>query len=347
MLEESAKGAALEPFLEICYFARMTSVEACFQSAKTSVSVFEPAAQPIYRLRGADVTRYLHGRVTQDIKSLRPGSGARSLVLTPQGRILGHFQILCESGGYLLVVDPLSTPAAQDDFVHALLQFKVADDVVLTPEAELQILSIIGPEAERLLEALTSVVLPTGQLSHETVQAAGAAVVCVRHQRGAFAGFDIICSKHHASEVLSEIRRLKPEVSVGDAEAFEAIRIAAGIPRMEADLSEQVLAPDIDLTELASFQKGCYAGQEVVEMATARGRPNRKLVLLRGSAAEPLPEKLELYSDEQLCGAVTSSFCLPSKQEVYALAFLKTALADRTEYRTQSGIRLIPSPQDL
>ncbi|MFV0453042.1 MAG: YgfZ/GcvT domain-containing protein [Propioniciclava sp.] len=79
--------------------------------------------------------------------------------------------------------------------------------------------------------------------------------------------------------------------------AAEALRIAAGRPRIFLDTDEktipnEVASPDGDLLGSAvHLQKGCYRGQETVARVHTLGRPPRRLTLLHlDGSPEHLPE---------------------------------------------------------
>lgn len=284
------------------------SPESDFRNAYADAVLFGPRRLPIWRISGADAVRYLHGRVTQNIKSLEPGRTARSLVITPQGKIQGQFQIYREPGSLLIISDPLSTKEAADNFLGALLQFKVADDVTAEDLSDtLEVYSAIGPNAEALAKKISpdpKNILPRAW--------------------GKLPGFDILSAPGTGTAHVA--------AQVADPLALEMIRISEKVPRMEIDLSEKILGPEIDVGELVSFDKGCYAGQEVVEMATARGRPNRMLGVFEGSSSGELPASgTEIFTEGEpgkSAGWLTSSVAFPSEKKFRALGFLKTAALD-------------------
>ncbi|MFT3887820.1 MAG: folate-binding protein [Arachnia sp.] len=72
--------------------------------------------------------------------------------------------------------------------------------------------------------------------------------------------------------------------------AFEAMRIAAGIPRIFVDTDFKTIPNEIGLLG-THLSKGCYRGQETVARVHTLGRPPRRLVQLHldGSRSE-LPE---------------------------------------------------------
>jgi len=302
----------------------VTTPERQFELAASSGILFGPLRRPVFRLTGADATRYLHGRVTQEIKALTPGMGNRSLLLTPQGKIQGQFLVLREESAYLLISDPLDS-AGKTEFLSALLQFKVADDVVTEDISDsLVLFHYSGPE-DAALKALQLELVP-GALTFKNARAFSTTAFVVRHPYGPFAGLDFLVLQTDAERFAQELTQ-KLSIERGDESGLELLRIAARRPRMEADLSEKILGPEIDVSEVVSFQKGCYAGQEVVEMATARGRPNRMLTLFESEGSSALEAGSEIRSGDTLCGFITSSAVLPTKRKVFALGFLKTSCA--------------------
>jgi len=57
--------------------------------------------------------------------------------------------------------------------------------------------------------------------------------------------------------------------------AFEDYRVAIGLPLWGSELDEETTPLEGGLDRQISFSKGCYVGQEVVAMATFRGRASR------------------------------------------------------------------------
>ncbi|MEO0983856.1 MAG: folate-binding protein [Pseudomonadota bacterium] len=71
----------------------------------------------------------------------------------------------------------------------------------------------------------------------------------------------------------------------GDAGAFEAARIAAGVPEQGADFGPGEVFPadvNMDLLGGVDFQKGCFVGQEVVSRMKRRGTARRRTLTVRG-----------------------------------------------------------------
>lgn len=84
--------------------------------------------------------------------------------------------------------------------------------------------------------------------------------------------------------------------------AFEAMRIAAGVPRIFVDTDFKTIPNEIGLVG-THLNKGCYRGQETVARVHTLGRPPRRLVqlLLDGSmSALPAPGSAVEFNGRQV-----------------------------------------------
>lgn len=90
--------------------------------------------------------------------------------------------------------------------------------------------------------------------------------------------------------------------------AYEAARIAAGVPRIFVDTDHRTIPNEIGLLG-THLDKGCYRGQETVARVHTLGRPPRRLVqLLLDGSPEALPAiGAELVLDGRVVGFVGSS----------------------------------------
>jgi len=96
-------------------------------------------------------------------------------------------------------------------------------------------------------------------------------------------GFELLLPEAEAQSLLETLRdRPRPDLA-------EAFRIAVGEPRWGAELGEETTPIEAGLDRMLSFAKGCYVGQEVVAMATYRGRVAWNLVRLEVTGAAPAP----------------------------------------------------------
>ena len=75
--------------------------------------------------------------------------------------------------------------------------------------------------------------------------------------------------------------------------AFEALRVAAGRPRLGLDTDHRTIAAEVNWIGLAvHLEKGCYRGQETVARVHNLGKPPRRLVRLHLDGSDDrLPER--------------------------------------------------------
>jgi len=280
----------------------------------------------IFHISGPDAERYLHGRTSQDIKSLKKdGSSKWALILTPQGKIDGLFYISRLQDDTFLLVSEISGEKARADFMAALLRFKVADQL----------------ECKDLSEShgvLSLCHIPPAFV--KDVNNYGAFSSC-QLTRGSMECLDLVYDR----TMRSDLEKAFPEFI--DQQQYEFLRINAGHPLAGKDITESIFAPDIPSADYVSFGKGCYAGQEVVEMAKARGKANRVFIQIRMDTQVMEQGPFNIYSmdsSEKLkVGFVTSLVTLPDDVGSIGLAFLKNSALEK--YNPASSSLFIGSDQ--
>lgn len=254
----------------------------------------------LFRVSGTDARRYLHGRLTQAVKSLKAGQGTKSLLLSPQGKIQGQMLLLCRDDDFLIVSDLLADKDAETSFVTNLLQFKVADRVeVENCSSQYRAQRFLGINTKNVLNDVLKNT-PSEKFSHTQPSEE---LIVVNHPLGDVPGFTLL------SKTGSEVNVSSAAVTKGSIEEFEVARIQNKVPMWGVDLNDKVLGSEIDYQELISFTKGCYAGQEAIEMSVARGRPPRRLVKLETKELINLSagDEIQRTSEDTVYGVITSS----------------------------------------
>lgn len=219
----------------------------------------------ILRVTGKDSQRYLHARLTNDIKGLRHNQSCQAAALSPQGRTLALFTVhKLADDNYILSCDG----GDRQKVIQALKQFIVADRVAVEELSHGQ-LHVFGKIAADPSEEF----------------------LAIQKARGQLAGTDVLYPFDKFQNVLNLIETPQEIFSA----EFHFRRILAGKPSFPEELNEDILFPESNLLEAVSFSKGCYAGQEVVEMVAARGKPPRILIrlLLKGK----LPPNASIVRD--------------------------------------------------
>jgi folate-binding protein YgfZ len=218
----------------------------------------------VVKVAGEGARDFLNGLVTTDMKALRPGLGRFGALLTPQGKIIVDFLITeapsGHGGGFLIDCPRALAQALADKLNMYKLRAKVG--------------------IENLSDSL-------GVLAAWDGQPAVMPDLAFADPRSATLGFRILVPEELAPKVA---------VLIGaepvDGAAYDAHRIAAGVPRGGLDFIYGDAFPhetNMDRLHGVDFDKGCYVGQEVVSRMQHRGtaRTRTVRVLLDGFAPEP------------------------------------------------------------
>jgi len=201
-----------------------------------------PVARDVVRVSGRDAVEYLQGQCSQDVVALEIGTSADALLLTPQGKLDALVRVT-RAGDDDLYVDVDAGYGAAVIARLGRFKLRVQADIELV---DWRIVALRGPESAAVLDDVT----PSGTS------------FVVPYAWGGVTGVDLLGAD---PQVPSLVRRCGPE-------AWETLRVEAGIPAMGTELDERTIAAEAGLLErCVSFTKGCYTGQELVARLDARG----------------------------------------------------------------------------
>ncbi len=276
--------------------------------------------QGMVRVAGADATSYLQSIVSQDLEAIGDGQGARSLLLTPQGKLVVAFRALRVGDEWWLDCDPGYGSVLAED----LGRYRIRVDVELDDRSgRWGLIEVRGREAGARVAALAGVDVP--ELIHEH-RAWGhepdRGLRVVRSAWPGVAGVDVL----GPLDVLDDVRNELLHGGVGPYPpgAYEAARIEAGVPRLGADVDERTIPQEAFLErDGVSFTKGCFLGQELVCRIDTRGHVNRLLRGLRIEGEVVPPVGAAVIVDGEDRGIVTSAAALPDAHRSVALAMVR------------------------
>ncbi len=235
----------------------------------------------VVKVVGDDARRFLNGLASNDIGKVAPGRARFAALLTPQGKIIVDF-IVAEAaaddgGGFLLDAPRALAPALVEKLNFYKLRAKVT--------------------VEDLSEALGVMAVWDGGGDSEYG-------LCYADPRLAALGMRIMLPPHLAAEAAADLG-----ASLVDAEAYDAHRIALGVPRGGHDFIYGDTFPhEADMDQLAGvdFDKGCYVGQEVVSRVEHRASARNRVVPIAYDDYAPNPG-LPVMAGEKPVGTLGST----------------------------------------
>ena len=247
---------------------------------------------------GPDALPFLQGQLSQDV-DIDNGHSTWALLLQPQGKLVAWLRVLRQGPDRFV----LETDAGFGDVVRERLnRFKLRVKAEIEP-LDWRCLAVRGPKA------------------HEGV-AGGAGTVVVADWDG-LPGADLVAESPQPPEGLR----------ICELEAYEAVRIEAGIPVMGKELDETTIPAEAGIVERSvSFTKGCYTGQELVARIDSRGGnvPRRLRGVVVGTNVLPPPGATLRAADrdkDKDVGRLTSVGESLERRAPVALAYVGRAVA--------------------
>ena len=289
-----------------------------YESVGKSAGLFDLADRAMLQFTGDDRLSYLQGMLSNDLRSLQVFDGQQAAILTQQGKVIADVRVLCSLNSfYLDFWEPL-----KEKILNHLSRYLVADDVEIhDPNEQWKMLSLQGPKAQVILDALFArAELPGHAHHHGMVQFDGSPVCVVRADRSGYDGFDLVIQSSQLARLAQRLIELGA-AWVG-AQAQNILRVEAGMPRYGSDFSDDNLLLEVALDNAVSFSKGCYLGQEVIERIRSRGHINRKLCGLLLDGNTPVSPGDKLRAGDKDVGQITSSVVSIALQRPIALAYV-------------------------
>lgn len=294
-----------------------------YTAARTTTGLLDWSAWGRLILAGRDRAAFLHRLSTNVVEGLLPGQGVATVLTSPTARVIERL-IVYAKPEHLLAVTAPQNPARVAKYLRGYIFWQ--DEVsVQDATAETGMLTLVGPRAAEVVRRATGLAV-TGLARHH-------------HLSGVIGGGEALMARGDpiAGDAYHVIIPAELLASAWDAlvqagarpvglEAWEVLRVEAGMPAYGRELSERVTPLDVGLLSDISFNKGCYTGQEVIARMYNYEKMPRGLYGLRLAQPLPLDATPTVEADGKPIGEVTSAVVSPSLGPI-ALAILRRAQA--------------------
>ena len=272
------------------------------RATEESAGVVDRSNRGVVRITGPDRLSWLHSLTTQALDGLAPGTSAQALVLSPNGHVEHHLTLTDDGTATWLHVEP-GTAVALVEFLESMrfmLRVEVAD-----VSQDHAVLTVLGPAAGDI--------------------AAGLDGVRASVNPGPFGTIDLIVARDRLPGAAGDL--VRRGAAAAGMWAFEALRIAAHVPRLGLDTDHRTIPHEVGWIDAAvRLDKGCYRGQETVARVHNLGHPPRRLVFLSLDGSE---DRLPGHGDPVELDGATIGFT-GSAARHYELGPIGLALVKRT-----------------
>lgn len=247
-------------------------------------AVVDLSNRGVVQVIGPDRLSWLNDLVSHKVDDLPAGTSSLALILDPHGHVEHELHLVDDGETTWITCEPGTAPAlakyldsmrfmrrvevheVTDGFAVVWRSVRDSDGTHVTwlPPAEFAGVGVTPSGADR----------------------GGGADRYVASRPGVFIGAEVLVPRDDLDDYLADAPAL------AGSWAREALRVAAGVPRLGLDTDHKTLPHEVGwIGTGVHLAKGCYRGQETVARVHNLGRPPRRLVLLHlDGSAEELPE---------------------------------------------------------
>jgi folate-binding protein YgfZ len=233
----------------------------------------------VVRVTGPDRLDWLHSLTSQRLDRLAPGQSATALLLDPHGHVEHELHLVDDGDATWIIVEPGAAPALTGylESMRFLLRVAAAD---VTAET-----AVVWEPHREPVPGRPTWLVPPEWAGLPATDAGGDAARYVPARPGVLVGREVLVPR---AEVTDYLAQAGPPAGTW---ALEALRVAAGVPRMGRETDHRTIPHEVGwIGPAVHLDKGCYRGQETVARTHNLGRPPRRLVLLHlDGSAEHLP----------------------------------------------------------
>jgi glycine cleavage system T protein len=308
------------------------------------VGLIDFSSRGRFQVSGSEAVQFLNGLITNDMKTLGENRWMPAAFPNVQGRLIASVRVVRKpddaTGKKPVPVFLIDTePANRETVLKTIGRFTMAGDFhVVDLTSQTALLSLQGKHAAEMIGSVMGESVPA-------IPAYGAAQIewqqktltVLRATHTAEDGFDIIVSADDATLLWDTL--MNAGVRPVGFEAWERLRIEAGVPRYAIDMDETNVVTETGLDEAVSYTKGCYIGQEIIARIKYRGHVAKKLVGLAFDRVMKIDQDAKIRSaDDKEIGRLTSGTLSPHLGCTIALGYVKfDYLAPDTEVRVTSS----------
>jgi folate-binding protein YgfZ len=263
------------------------------RTASRGVVVIDRSHREFLAVTGEERLSWLHLVISQHVTELAEGTGTEALVLDSQGRVETHMVLAHLDGTVYLDTDPGPSvtsalpkggPQTLREYLEAMKFWSKVD--IRDATGELALLTVLGPDAERVLSAAGAEVGPE-PYAVAALPGGGFA------RRMPWPGRNSVDLAVPRTDLATWWKRLTDAgARAAGSWVFDALRVESLRPRLGVDTDERTIPHEVNwVGSAAHVAKGCYRGQETVSKVHNVGRPPRNLLLLHlDGSPEVTPE---------------------------------------------------------
>ncbi|MCH8974109.1 MAG: hypothetical protein IH869_03435 [Chloroflexi bacterium] len=284
------------------------------------------------RITGADALDLLNRLTTNKLEELPDGHARLTVLTNGDARVIDVLELAAVDGALLC----LTSPGRAEAVIDWIDTYTFGEDISIADRtAETTQLTLAGPGAAGVLAAAGVTDAPARERVAQ-VTIANVGVVLWRTMSGGVEGFEVIVERAGGTAVRAALA--SAGATLVSAGAWEAFRIANGMPAYGSEFGEATNPLESRLRGAISEDKGCYTGQEVVARLLTYGKVQRRLMSVALSG--PAGAGADLSADGARAGTLTSVADIPGVGRVglALIAQKRAAVGSAFDVSGSSGV---------
>lgn len=275
------------------------------------------------RLSGKEHIKFLQGMLSNDIERLIDGKGLYATILTVKGKIISDMRVFKNNDFVSLDLEPGLNFKIKDHLLKFRLSYKAEIEDITDGYS---LFHLCGPRIDQFLNSvLSSDISGLNENDFSTKKLNETQLTVIKVNRTGEKGFDLMFKSQDAQNVWTDLLEKGKEYNLKPfgLDAYEILRIEAGIPIYGKDFDETTIPIEAGLWTALSFEKGCYVGQEVIARIKWRGRVNWHLMGFIVEGDNTVSTNNKILNGNKEIGRVTSAAFSPTLSGNIALGYIR------------------------
>jgi folate-binding protein YgfZ len=307
-------------------FKFFNSTDAEINSLNDGVGLRDLSGSGIFEFEGKDVLDFFHRISTNSLRDVQVNSVAQTIFTTEKGRIIDAAVIINFDDHRLLVCS-----GAHESKIRSWIEkYIITDDVRINKTAgKYALLEILGPQADSFMTLLCGNAINEVSLNKFKYLISENILFYTARlkDRNGKIKFWLWLNPVNAIHLVDYMIKYKGifDFNIIGEDAYKAYRITQGIPVSPNEINDLYNPLEANLTDLVSFTKGCYIGQEVIARLNTYDKVQRHLTGVSFSAPVEETAGFNLYDKAgNDAGKVTSIVYSNKYRKTIGLAYVKS-----------------------
>jgi folate-binding protein YgfZ len=306
----------------------------------------------VLELRGKDVLDFLHRISTNSVRELAKDRVTDTIFTTEKGRIIDIASVMNLGDSQMLI----SSCVHKLKVIRWLEKYIIADDVrVSDTNGRYVVMEMIGPQTGSFItmvggESLSGI----EENAFKLINSEGLMFFLTKlKDKDGLIKYRIIADQNNAVSLIKYLKEHKGpyDFNLVGADAYEAYRIAQGIPSAPSELNDSINPHEAGLLDMVSFTKGCYIGQEVIARLDSYNKVQKLLKGIEFKDNLNGDNNYSLFDESGLeAGSVTSAVYSERLKRHVGLGYVRKHCAENGRTltaRNENGAELKVSVENL